>query len=126
MSVIAVTVAKVVQEDVHEVPEVEIVDLEGFILRVPWHKWAIETGAGVVAHVVHKGTGLEPVSWFTDLIAFEDLELGLRLGMLAELGMSGCQWGVRGPQSRVREDAVKPCYVLGPCPTWRCRSNYLN
>jgi len=56
---------------------VNVVDLERIVLRAPGHKWAVELGAVVVAHVIHEGAGLEPVSWSTDFIAFEDLEFGL-------------------------------------------------
>ena len=56
-----------------------VVDLERVVLRAPRHEWAVELGAVVVAHVVYKGAGLESVSWSTDIIAFEDLELGLWL-----------------------------------------------
>jgi hypothetical protein len=68
---------------------VDVVDLEGFVLRAPWDEWPVEIGPAVVAHVIYKGAGLEPVSRSTDFIAFEDLELGLRLRMLGESGMSG-------------------------------------
>ena len=50
-----------------------VVDLEGFILRTPWHEWAVEGGPVVVAHVIYEGAGLEPVSRSTNFIAFEDL-----------------------------------------------------
>jgi len=56
---------------------VDVVDLEGFVPRDPWHEWAVEVGAAVVAHIIHKGASLEPISWSTDFIAFENLELGL-------------------------------------------------
>ena len=72
-------VAEVVQEDVHKVSEVNVVDLERIVLRAPRHERAVELGAVVVAHVIYKLAGLEPVCWSTDLIAFEDLELGLGL-----------------------------------------------
>jgi len=57
---------------------VDIIDLERIVLRGPWYERAIETGGAVVAHVIYKSAGLEPVSWSTDFIALENLELGLR------------------------------------------------
>ena len=56
-----------------------VVDLERTVLRAPGHEWAVELGAVVVAHVIYEGAGPEPVSWSTEFIAFEDLELGLWL-----------------------------------------------
>ena len=55
----------------------DVVDLEGFVMRTPWHEWAVEIGAAVVAHVIYKSAGLEPISWSTDFIAFENLKFGL-------------------------------------------------
>ena len=54
----------------------DVVDLEGFIQNL-WQEWAVEIGAAVLAHVIYESAGLEPVSWPTDFIAFENLELGL-------------------------------------------------
>ena len=54
-----------------------VIDLKGFVLRAPWHEWAIDIGAAVVAHIIYKGAGLEPVSRSADPITFENLELGL-------------------------------------------------
>jgi len=68
---------------------VNVVDLERVVLRAPRDEWAVEFGAVVVAHVVYEGAGLESVSRSTDFIAFEDLELGLGLRMLAESMVSG-------------------------------------
>jgi len=71
------TIMEVVHEDVHEISEVDVVDLEGFALRVAWHERTVEIGVVIVAHVIDEGAGYEPVSWSTDSIAFENLELGL-------------------------------------------------
>jgi hypothetical protein len=56
------TVTKVIKENVHQITEVNVVDLEGFVFGAPWHEWAVEIAVVIVAHIIYEGAGLEPVS----------------------------------------------------------------
>jgi len=75
------TTANDALEDVHKVPKVDVVDPKGLIVKAPWQKRTIETGAAVVAHVIDEGAGFKPVSSRADFIIFKDLEFGPELQM---------------------------------------------
>ena len=70
------TTAKIVLENIHQVSKVDVVNSKGLVPEVPWQKWAVESGAAVVAHVVYEGTSFEPFLWRANFIEFQNLELG--------------------------------------------------
>lgn len=72
-------ITEMVLDDIHKVLQVNVVDLERFFVKAPWQKWTVEVGVVIVAHVAYEGTGFEPISWRTDVIAIKDLKLGPRL-----------------------------------------------